>query len=410
MGKTVQHDLDDIFNIPRDGSNVKNEDDSQEGAYAAVLNSNSTAPFSDKAEVLAQKIAPAVAPQDQIEYVSQPPKVEQKPNVASAPKIETVVPLPEGSKNDQRQQSSPERILSEAIPGKDNERRPNPQVEVKPIAHTADGDGADDGEDEPEVRTEHECDSGSDQSATGTQIAVENEDGWLLESPAPKYNQFYAEKKWILPRILRGGKIPVDKFRKELSEAYVDTKVEMYDYELISQKMTEIRNWQTRVLQMRGHVLVQFYNWKRTVELFHGVLARAEYAKPAICQQGVIYNHMRDMEMYLADLQYLHDFTKELGANLVSQFESMSRQVTLSMPLRSVERTEAPQQVPLPPPVSVPDTPKPVAKKSDLSGYDRLENGVNSKEFSPQKSKNISTSSESSDAAPKKKIDWSDIG
>lgn len=419
--KPIPQELDDIFNIiPRDGSNIKTEDESQEGAYAAVLNSNSVAPFEEKASALAKKIEQVAGPQEEVEYIAQPPKAEApkpEPAKAEAPKpvappAEPVKPKPvtpmEGSSNESRPQASHERILAEALPSKGDLRKADQQVEAQPPVHSSDGDGAEDDEDEPEVRAEHERDTGGSEPAQAAIAANMSEDGWLLESPAPKYNQFYAEKAWMIPRLMRGGKIPVEQYRKELAEAYVDTKVEMYDHERMSEKMTEIRQWQTRVLQIRGHVLAQYHSWKRAVELFHGILARAEYAKPAVAQQGVVYNHMRDMEMYLADLQYLHDFTKEILANLASHFESLSRQVTLSMPLKSVERVEAPQGVPLPPPTNVPDTPRPVTKKSDLSGFDRLENGVNQKDSAPQKSKNSSKSSAISDA-PKKPLDWGDI-
>lgn len=426
MSKPIPQELDDIFNIiPRDGSNIKTEDESQETAYASAITGNSSVSFEEKASVVAKKLASVSGPQTEVEYVAQPPKNEQpkveqpkiEPPKAESPKIEVSEPVKstistskEGSSHDPKPQSSHERILAEALSGKSDLGNSHREVEAKPTVHSVDADDDEDDKDEPEVRPEHERDSGSIEPTT-TQVTVvtESEDGWLFESTAPKYNQFYAEKVWMIPRLLRGGKIPFEQYRKELSEAYVDTKVEMYDHERISEKMTEIRQWQTRVLNIRGHVLAQYHSWKRAVELFHGVLARAEYAKPAICQQGVVYNHMRDMEMYLADLEYLYDFTKEIMANLASHFESLSRQVTLSMPLKSVERTDIPQSIPLPPPVNLPTTPKPVQKKSDLTGFDRLENGVNQEDFTTQKSKNISTSSAPSNAQ-KKPLDWDDIG
>lgn len=409
----ISEELNDIFNIPRDGSNIKVEDDSQEGAYASVVNSNSNVPFSEKASIVSQKIKEVARPQEEVEYVSQPPSVVTEEKVAVKPaevKVETPKPLVQTSMEASKHvNTEPEAILTKALSVKDNERSENISMDTKPAIRDTDGDESEDSDDASEVRPEHEHTEGSDEHASSKVIScTENADGWLVESPAPKYNQFYLEKSWMIPRLLRGGKVPVDKYRKELSEAYVDTKVEMYDLELIAQKMTEIRGWQTRVLQIRGHVLAQFHAWKRAVELFHGVLARAEYAKPAICQQGLIYNHMRDMEMYLADLQYLHDFSKEMLGNLMSHFDSLSRQVTLSMPLKGVERTEYAVETPMPPALNLPDSPKPVAKKSNLNGFDKLENNVEQKDSSPKKPNNISMSKAPSNA-PKKALDWDNI-
>lgn len=412
MSKPIQQELDDIFNISRDGSNIKSEDESQEGAYAAVANSNTNAPFDEKASIVAKKLAEVAKSTTEVEFVDQLPKVVPPLQVVKdePPKAVQVPIKQEVSTNETKPQiKAHEQVLAEALSGKGNGPVPAPQVDARPPVRDDSGDGESDDGEEHEVRPDAECDTGSDQSPQGATVTavVENSDGWLLESPAPKYNQFYAEKGWMIPRLLRGGKIPVDQYRKELSSAYVDTKVEMYDHEMISQKMTDIRKWQDRVLEIRGHVLAQYHGWKRGVELFHGVLARAEYAKPAICQQGIIYNHMRDMEMYNADLEYLHDFSKEILSNLASHFESLSRQVTLSMPLKTVERYEQPA-APLPPPLALPATPKPVPKKSDLAGFDRLENDVNQKD-SGVKKPNKDSKSAGSNSPPKKHIDWAEI-
>jgi hypothetical protein len=393
-------ELIDIFNIPRDGSNIKSEDVSQEGAYADVINDADGILFSDKAESLNKKIAQS-STSEAVECVAQPPVV----TIDEAPKIEVKAEPTkpkslnsEGSKNDSAKPSDHERILSEAIPTKRNPAPQPQQVERPPTIDTVVVEDGDSDESDVAIRAEHECVAGSPQH-TEEQVVVIDSEGWCLQSPAPKYNQFYAEKKAILPSLLRGGKIPIEQYRQELKQASIDTRVDMYDHDRIGKKMEEIRGWQTRIMDIRGHVLVQYFRWKRSLDLFRGLLARAEYAKPAICQEGVNFSHLRDFELYYCDLEYLYDFTKELLGNLMANFESLSRQVTLSMPLKSVERHEQPSLAIVSSPPS-----KPAQSKTDLSGFDSLENSVDQKVFAPEKSNTNSSSN-----AKKKTMEWGDV-
>lgn len=409
--------LDDIFNVPRDGTNIKNEEDSQEVAYATALNSNTALSFEDKASNLKGQIAPLSEKTEEIEYITKPlvsvvtkvePLVVESKIAVTKEELLPIVsePIRGESRHESSQQSSDyERVLAQAIPVSNQQPKINKQMDAEPAVAPIPIDENEDDEDDSKIRVQLESDDNS--PPADPVITNENEEGWLLESSSPKYNQFYAEKRRMIPRLLRGGKIPVDQYSKELIEAQVNTKVEMYDYELIAEKMTEIRQWQTRILEIRGHILSQYHSWKRMVELFHGILAKAEYAKPAICQQGTNYNHMRDMELYLTDLDYLQEFSKDVLANLSNHFESLSRQVTLAMPLKTIERFEQ-TAVPLPPKVVAPEPLKPVVKKSDLSGFDRLENRpenvVNQKDSGTKKSNSNST-----DALPKKNMDWDEI-
>jgi hypothetical protein len=409
--------LEDIFNIPRDGSNIK-DDESQETAYADALLGNSNVSFEKKAAELNSKLSKIPTPvTEEIEYGSEPLKndsaktEELKPEIKESP--EKVKLVTEVSNNEKESKGDMANILAQAIPttksqpvvniSLDNEQASDDKTS-KPVVHE---------ESKSEVRTQLPNIPRSEDVPEKEFIGIENEDDWLLESPSPRYSHFYDEKKRILPRLLRGGKLPIEKFSNELKQIKINTQVDMYDHFNIANKMTEIRQWQTRVMEIRGRVLSQYHSWKRSVVLFQGLLARAEYSKPAICQEGTNYNHMRDMELYLTDLEYLHDFTKEMLANLESQFESLSRQVTLSMPLKTIERYEEKNvQVVHPVEKTVPQENVEVKRqpveikrepsdiKRDFSDFDSLDNRVKDEGSSSKKSNN------NKESTPKKATGW----
>lgn len=414
----IAKELDDIFAIPRDGSNIESE--SQEAAYADAMQGNTTVAFEQKAaEVNAtlSKIPSTIT--TEVEYASTPPI---KPDIADVapPKIEApkevktevqsisqAQPAKEVKHEPESKTTTLEGIIEGAISAKNSKPQPAEAVAPEQASDDEDGESTVHEEVEPEVRTKLDSVPASQAASTENAIGIENEDDWLLEPPSPKYSAFYEEKRKILPKILRGGKLPISKYGQELMRASIDTKVDLYDHLRIGDKMTEIRQWQTRIMEIRGEVLSQFHSWKRAVELFRGLLARSEYSKPAIAQEGTNYNHMRDMEMYFTDLQYLHEFSKEMLTTLEHQFDSLSRQVTLTMPQKGIERYEQSSLqsaqsivVSAPPPVL-----KMPEKKHDLSGYDRLENNVEDKGFSPVKS-----NSNSKDKEPKIASGWGIVG
>ena len=404
----IASQLDDIFNIPRDGSNIQSE--SQESGYANAAQGNTATPFEQKAAEVNAKLSSIASPiAEEVEYVAEVPKAAEpkaeikKESISQAPPAKEVPNEPKPT--------TLEGIIEGALSAKNAQPRATEQVADKQASDSQDVGPKSNDEDKPEVRTK--LDSAPRPATVHTEvhsenaIGVENEDDWLLESPTPRYAAFYEEKRKMLPKLLRGGKLPIEQYGKEMRQASIDTKVDLYDFLRISDKMTEIRKWQTRIMDIRGEVLSQYHSWKRAVELFQGLLARAEYSKPAIAQEGTNYNHMRDMEMYFADLQYLYDFSKEMLANLESHFESLSRQVTLAMPQKGVERYEqtAMQQAHNIASTSPPANIKIPEKRHDLSGYDRLENGVKDKGFSPEK-----TNSNSTATIPKKSSGWGIVG
>lgn len=405
--------LDDIFNIPRDGSNIA-EDDLQEAAYADASGGDIQTSFLKKASELNDKLsAIPTAVQEKIQYVDMPQKqdepkstrTEEPPKQAPKPEevvnhVEKIVSKPAVEKQSDESMRS---IISEAVSAAKSAHSESVSVAPKPTASAENSESPVHEEGEHEVRSQLPDVSGTENIHTQEFIGVENEDDWLLESPAPRYSNFYLEKKKMLPKLLRGGKLPIESFSSELNAIKIDTTVDMYDHINIANKMNEIRKWQTRIMEIRGRVLSQYFRWKRAIELWRGILAKAEYSKPAIAQEGTVYNHMRDMEMYFTDLEYLYEFTENLLKNLDGSFDSLSRQVTLSMPLKNVERYEQSATPTVTQNTQIPPT-KLTEKRHDLTSFDRLENVVEDKGINQKMSNSNST-----EPKPKKASSWSSI-
>jgi hypothetical protein len=67
-------------------------------------------------------------------------------------------------------------------------------------------------------------------------------------------------------------------------------------------------------------------------------LARIQYLKPVLKQEGLILEHMGDVEMYFEKLRGLHKSVADTEKNLAAAYEMLSRKVTICMELPPVER------------------------------------------------------------------------
>jgi hypothetical protein len=170
----------------------------------------------------------------------------------------------------------------------------------------------------------------------------ENNLGWRFESTDDSFISFYDEKKsaingWLLPF----GEIDFKDVMSELSDARVDLSSLHYgDLNKVFSLMKDIQQWRDRVAQIAIRINAQYYSWKRAIDLFTGLLAQYKYEKPAIKQEGVVYEHMGDMVRYYSQLESSHKSVEMILKNLDNAFECLSRQVTISMPGKDHEDLE----------------------------------------------------------------------
>jgi hypothetical protein len=157
---------------------------------------------------------------------------------------------------------------------------------------------------------------------------------WILSNNNANYDKFYKSKKEIVNKIFENeGELNFHTLKKELYEASVaiNTRTETRNLSDINDKMQKIQMWRNRVCEIGVRTNNQYYPWKRFRELLIGLLARVEYDKPAIKQDGVVFIHLRDVEMYFADLEALHSNVFIVMKNLDSAYETLSRHLTLAM-------------------------------------------------------------------------------
>jgi len=163
---------------------------------------------------------------------------------------------------------------------------------------------------------------------------------WMLESPSAMYNSFYAKKRDLLFRYMVGGQVEYKRWTQELEEAKVTIQGEVFDHQLIIDQMEAVQQHRERVKAIHVRVNNQYFTFKRFIELMRGFLARIEYLKPVLKQDGLIMEHMRDIELYYARLEALHDSATKTEKTLAAAFDTLSRKCTICMELRPAERIE----------------------------------------------------------------------
>ena len=161
---------------------------------------------------------------------------------------------------------------------------------------------------------------------------------WILSSKDPKFDPFYVKKREVLSLILSRGELDFDRLEIELKDSIVDASTRVFDALIICEKMQLVQKTKDRVAQIQTDINSQYFEWDRMVELLHGVLARTSYDKPKEKHIGTIFHHMCDMELYFARLKKLYKIADIIQKNLDSAYDTLSRQVTIAMPQKVIER------------------------------------------------------------------------
>jgi hypothetical protein len=185
---------------------------------------------------------------------------------------------------------------------------------------------------------------------------------WITQPPAAMYDTFYQHKINVIKHCCTDGnyaiQIPFSKYKKELFDSKVDISVITFDPRDIHIKMQQIQNLRTRATQIHVEIIYQYCLWKRAIQLLRGVLARTEIMRPVMKQEGVNYEHLFDAEMYFAALEATHDIAEKIVKNLDCAYELLSRQVTIVMPQKPMERYASSTLPKAEPPKKIPETMK----------------------------------------------------
>ena len=198
---------------------------------------------------------------------------------------------------------------------------------------------------------------------------------FFLDPPSSLYDNFYARKRELVFTCTPGGQLDFDVLSTELEDASVDIVSETFDQEETRKKMELVQQYRDRVKNISIRTNNQYFIWKRWVPLLEGSLAKVQYLKPQIKQDGLVLEHMSDLWLYFSRLESLHNNVVNVEKNLAAAFETLSRKVSICMELKPTERYERQGRREYSSKFSD-STPteenKPKIKSSDLDDYDEL--------------------------------------
>lgn len=350
----TKEELDDIFGVPLNGANVDvsldSSDESQEGAYVSVMSSSEEVTFEQKAAILKSKMLESSPHKNETESFEEH-KNEQR---ESEKEFKTII---SDAKDAIKGSSEPESDAKVEEEQSCDTASDGPKESGNDVfdSGTVDIDASDDEgtmkESQDDVKIEEksieigsiEQEDRIDEDAEDINVIHADlvNSGFIVKAPTRTYESFYSIKRSTLRRHLKNGsRLPIPTWNQEMHDAFVDIKVSFVDRPAIAQKMVEIQQKRDRIVQIKSVINSQYFFWKRLIPMMHGQLARVIYEKPAAKQEGVNYEHMRDMEEYFNELEGAYETSKDILNNLDAAYDNLSRQVTLSAPSLTPERQE----------------------------------------------------------------------
>ena len=154
---------------------------------------------------------------------------------------------------------------------------------------------------------------------------------WNMQSPTALYDEFYAIKNEKINIFSGGQQLDFDRLYQELYSTSVDTSTEVLDGDILMHKLDSVVKSIDRVAMIQLQVNHQQFVWKRFVELLRGALARVQYLKPVLKQEGLQLEHMGDVEFYTERLNSLRESAHDCMKNLEKAFESLSRKISVML-------------------------------------------------------------------------------
>jgi len=359
--------LNEIFNIPTDGSNITNvggEEDVQDNAYAEIGKGVYTDSYEDKVSVLKKTIEPSKE-SEEYDFVEEPKKEEPKKEEPKKeePKKEQTIQSKESKSNEEKVAEYQEQQIKDAET-ETSEHNDSDQVVHQQAVDSKNADDEENEESQNEIRDTFDISNVGDSSL----------EGWVLSSSSPKFNKFYEHKVSKINRLRSIGFIPFEKYQEELKQAFVPIWNPTDDTSVVNEKIKAISDWRNRVTQITLEVDPQLSWWSMVVEHLQGLLALTQYEKPKERQTGMHYIHLRDVEDYLSRLKGIKSNCTSVMNNLDKAYDSLSRQITVIMPQKELEKYQNSNSTNYGIPFNVNKSP---AQKALLEEYDSLNNVEN---------------------------------
>lgn len=294
-------ELEEIFGIPQDGSNIS--DESQDDTYVNVCGSKGSESFDDEITKLFKDSCSKNVKKDEIQKVKAPIQCEEEDTSSNVEHSDM------RAKNDKDGISESVELLGDKI----LQQTSSEKVDVQ-----------------------------SESRDSSIVFSKTKKEFWKIDNSDPVFNRFYSYKKDSLRDwLLVGGHIDFDKINTKLIESRVDlSSVNFADFSTLFDILKQIQMYKDRITQIEITCNNQYFCWKRAIELFQGLLAQCYYEKPAAKQDGVVFEHMVDFVNYFTRLESLHHNIQSVIKNLDQAFDTVSRQITISMPSRDFESVE----------------------------------------------------------------------
>lgn len=289
-------ELEDIFGIPQDGSNVT--EDSHDSAYIDVCSSDKNISFSDEISKLNKDMEKNNVKQKEIKINNSFVHDQQKESEKAE---ENNIMRTKHSEDDFTESTE---YLGDKVLYKTNEKR-------------LDADG--------------------EKTGNTKFFLSKNEkekEEWKLKCEDILFERFYSAKIESLSTwLLVGGKLNFSSINQELIESRIDlSNVNFADFTMLFKLLKQIQVLKDRLTLIEIQCNNQYFCWKRAIDLFQGILAQCHYEKPAAKQDGIVYEHMSDFISYFSMLEALHYNINSVLKNLDQAFDTVSRQITISMP------------------------------------------------------------------------------
>lgn len=341
VNKKEIEEFEDMFDL----SSIKNDDDNEQTEEYGH-STESTEPFDSLAQEMSEEIKKTenkghslepenphdIAREICSDGAASIPVQEKLEIVEEIPVVETCVEDDYDFFDDLPPREEP---VVEPLESVEEDDDVDVDVEEEPVADAM----FDDADIEPDDSTEEVVENNS-HCEYGEVGNGDDKIDWMLESPSAMYNSFYQKKRDLLFKYMVGGQIEYKRWTQELEEAKVTIQGEVFDHQLIIDQMEAVQQHRERVKAIHVRVNNQYFTFKSFVEMMRGFLARVEYLKPVIKQEGLVMEHMRDVLLYYARLEALHDSATKTEKTLAAAFDTLSRKCTICMELKPAERVD----------------------------------------------------------------------
>lgn len=152
-----------------------------------------------------------------------------------------------------------------------------------------------------------------------------------VNNNALAFRDFYQSKYEALKNlVMRFPILDCKSMAKEMSTVRTDHYIgdDYISPDLVQKKLDDSYRWRTRVSSLLISALEQFYAWERFRDLLSAKLWKDHWVKGADRRDGLVLEHLSDVERYVEDMRGFIEGAKAVDGMLKAASESLSRQLT----------------------------------------------------------------------------------